>query len=732
MKGLSSQALSEPIRRWREAWSSRPVRWIARLGARGDAVAAVLIALVMAMMILPLPTFLIDALIAFNIAAAVLLIALALYLPSAVSFSSFPVLLLLTTLMRLGIEVSTSRSILLHADAGGIVDTFGRFVAGDDLAVGLIVFSIIAIVQFLVVTKGAERVAEVAARFTLDAIPGRQMAIDADLRAGFTRPETAQYLREELARESRMHGAMDGAMRFVKGDAIAGLAIVLVNLTAGVAIGVAGRGLSFDEALERYSILTIGNALIAQIPALLIAIAAAVLITRGGDDSNASGSTVGGQIARQLVAAPAAWLMTAFVMSVFALVPGMPWPVFLLLAAGMCSIGIVRQRRDTQARAHARSPGKPPDPTVVPDDVDVRQIVPIRPIVVFLSSRAPTAEEGCAAAECAEVLMRAIRRVRNELVLRYGMTVPVIEVDRTERLDVHAYEVAIHEVVAAAGRLHWDRVCVPVSEEIETVAQTHGVAQSFPLIEGGVWIEPSRVPQMNADRRTPLDAIGYFSLLLRRLLHRHAGRFVGIHEAQLVFNGLQREMPATAKELAQALTLPRFAEVMKLLIVERVSLRNVREIAETLVVWAPREKDAAALAEHVRIALGAQICDEFACAGVVYACLLERALEMRLNEALQATPLGAVLTIAPDLGQALVGQIRALSAARPDLPVTPVVLTTQPLRRSLRQWLADELVETHVLSYAEVGSTQRVQVLGSLSIDVSPDRPLDVTAEAAR
>ncbi|MGN6651735.1 FHIPEP family type III secretion protein [Trinickia sp.] len=709
---------SAPFRRLRDVWSGRPARWIAWLGGRGDAVAAVLIALVMAMMILPLPTVVIDTLIAFNIAAAVLLIALALYLPSAVSFSSFPVLLLLTTLVRLGIEVSTSRSILLHADAGGIVDTFGRFVAGDDLVVGLIVFSIIAIVQFLVVTKGAERVAEVAARFTLDAIPGRQMAIDADLRAGFTRPETAQYLREELARESRMHGAMDGAMRFVKGDAIAGLAIVVVNLTAGIAIGVAGRGLSFDEALERYSILTIGNALIAQIPALLIAIAAAVLITRGGDDSNASNSTVGGQIARQLIAAPAAWLMTGFVMLVFALVPGMPWPVFLLLAAGLFSIGMARRRRDTQARAHAQSPAKPPDPRVVPDDVDVRQIVPIRPIVVTLSSRATGAGEHTSA-EREGALTRAIRRVRNELVLRYGMTVPVIEVDRAGRLDVDAYEIAIHEVVVASGCLHWDRVCVPFSDEIGAVVRTHGVAQSFPLLEDAVWIEPSRLTQPHAPGRVALDAIGYFSLMLRRLLHRYAGRFVGIHEAQLVFNWLQREMPATAKELAQALTLPRFAEVMKLLIVERVSLRNVREIAETLVVWAPREKDAAGLAEHVRMALGAQICDEFAHEGVVYACLLERALETRLNDALQQTPLGTALSIDHDLMQALVAQIRALSATRPDLPVAPVVLTTQPLRRPLRQWLTDELFETHVLSYAEVGSTQRVQVLGSLSLSAA-------------
>lgn len=701
------------------------VRWLARFAARGDAVAAAFIAVVIAMMIVPLPLFIIDALIGVNIAAAVLLIALALYLPNAVSFSSFPVLLLLTTLFRLGIEVSTSRSILLRAEAGDIVDTFGRFIAGDNLAVGLIVFSLVAIVQFLVVTKGAERVAEVAARFTLDAIPGRQMAIDADLRAGFTRPETAQYLRMELARESQMHGAMDGAMRFVKGDAIAGIIIVAVNLTAGIAIGVIQRGLAFEEALERYSILTIGNALIAQIPSLLIAIAAALLITRTGDGGE-NGSTVGAQIARQLSGAPAAWLMAACVMAMFAAVPGMPWFVFLLLGAAMVAMGALRLRRDARDRLRQQPSATTLGLDVVPDDADVRQIVPMRPIVVSLSARASGSEEPPgqtgAHGESAEALTRTIRRVRNELVLRYGVTVPVIDIDRLDRIEANSYEIAIHEVTVASGRLHWDRVCVPACGEMEAVVREHGVAQSFSLVDGAMWIEPHRLAANNVEAVRGLDAVGYFGLLLRRLLHRHAGQFIGIHEAQLVFNWLQREMPALAKELSQALTLPRFAEVMKLLVVERVSLRNVREIAETLVVWAPREKEAAGLAEQVRVALGAQVCQEFGHGGVLYAWLLERSLEERLSETLQQTATGAVLMADHDMTRAIVDRIRTLNAARSKVESSfePIVLTSQVLRRPLRRALADELFETHVISYAELGPAQRVQVLGSIDLCAVP------------
>lgn len=671
-----SDMASVPLRR--DASSVALARWLVAIGARGDAVAAVLIALVVAMMIVPLPPIVIDALIAVNIGAAVLLIALAMYLPSAASFSSFPVVLLLTTLFRLGIEVSTSRSLLLHADAGHIVDTFGRFVAGDDISVGLIVFAVIAIVQFLVVTKGAERVAEVGARFALDAMPGRQMAIDADLRAGFTRPETAQRLREDLARESRMHGAMDGAMRFVKGDAIAALAIVAVNLTAGVAIGVARRDLSLSDAFERYAILAIGNALVAQIPALLIAIAAALLVTRVGEESGSQGSTVGGQIAHQVLGAPAAWLLAAFVTAVLTVVPGMPWLVFLLLSIAMAAIGAARLRREAHARERAASPVRLPVRDGVPDDVDVRQIVPIRAIVVALSSRAGTGNAD-AAAERDQAVRRAIRRIRNELVLRYGMTVPVIEVDRVERLDADDYEVAVHEVAVASGRLHWER-------------------------DG-------------------LLAAGDLALALRRALQRHAARFVGIHEAQLIFNWLQREMPAMAKELAQATTLPRFAEVMKLLVLERVSLRNVREIAEALVAWAPREKETTMLAEHVRVALAEQICAEFARDGVLRACLLERTLEAHLTDALTQTAAGPLLTIEPDLAEHLIRQIRVLAATPPEPGADLVLLTTQQLRRPLRHWLADELAETYVLSYAEVVSTQRVKVLGSITLDSASPTP---------
>jgi type III secretion protein V len=693
------------------AWAASASRWLSRISERSDTLAVLLVALVIFMMVLPLPTLVIDVLVAVNISMAALLVALALYVPNAVAFSSFPAVLLFTTLFRLGIEISTSRSILLRADAGAIVETFGRFVAGDNLVVGAMVFLIIAVVQFLVVTKGAERVAEVAARFSLDSMPGRQMAIDADLRAGFAKPETAQYLRGELARESRMHGAMDGAMKFVKGDALAGFVIVLVNLTAGMAIGVAQHDMAFADALQRYSILTIGNALVAQIPALLIAIAAAVLITRGGDDVASPPATVGREIMQQAASAPVAWVIAAGIVALFAAVPGMPWPAFVGLSASMLGFGATRLRREAGARRRdaadsrlASADAGGPD-AGIPDEWDVRTIVPMRPIVVSVSN---TMSCDTRFAQ----LVRGARRARNEIVMRYGVTVPSLEIEGAARLEGDAYEVALHEVVVAQGQLRWDCLCVP-ADQLDDALRAHAERQDYPLIVGASWIERGRLNggDLLGDG---VDAMDYFARLVGQLLHRHATLFVGIHEAQLLFGWLQREMPAVAKELSQALSLPRFAEVLRLLVAERVSLRNVRQIVEAIVCFAPREKETAMLAEHVRLALRAQICQEFSHDGVLHALLLERPLEESLRASLQQTAQGGVLAIEHETAQSLLTQARRLAAHG---TAAPVVLTAQDLRAPLRQIIVDEWFDLHVLSYAELTPTQRVRSIGMIAAD---------------
>jgi len=520
------------------------------------------------------------------------------------------------------------------------------------------------------------------------------------------------YLRAELARESRMHGAMDGAMKFVKGDAVAGFVIVIVNLTAGMAIGVVYKEMTFGDALHRYAVLTIGNGLMAQIPALLISIAAAVLITRGGEAAAPQGTTLGREVVGQMRAAPAAWIVAGIVAAAFAAIPGMPWMVFALIAASMLGFGALRLRRE-RAGGGSRGPGdsamNPDSP--IPDECDMRQIVPIRPIVIFVS-------EQMARDERFARFERAARRARNRLVLHYGTTVPSIDVQPVQRLDGDAYEIAIHEVVAAEGRLHCDSVCVREEAALGEGLRAHAVSQRYPLVAKAVWIERERLIDAAAPT-AGIAAVDYFERLVTQVLHRHAERFVGIHEAQLVFGWLQRETPAAAKELAQVMPLPRFAEVLRLLVGERVSIRNVRVIVEALVSWAPKEKDTTMLAEHVRLALQAQICQEFACDGVLHAVLVDRALEDTLRASLQQTSQGWTFAIDPQTAGHVLTQTAELCRPPDEQGVAPVVLTAQDLRRPLRLLLREEVFDAYVLAYTELTPMQRVRAVGTISRDAS-------------
>ena len=333
----------------------RLVKWLSKgpgsVASPGEVLGAVAVLGIVFIFIVPLPTWLVDVLIALNMCLASLLIVLALYLPNPLAFSTFPALLLLTTMFRLALSIATTRLILLEQDAGEIVEAFGNFVVGGNLAVGLVIFLIITIVNFLVITKGSERVAEVAARFSLDALPGKQMSIDSDLRGGLIDGAQARYKRDQLSRESQMFGAMDGAMKFVKGDAIAGLVIVLINILGGFSTGVVQHGMSAGEAITLYSVLTIGDGLIAQIPALLIALTAGMIITRVAPDDQSPGGHVGAQIGQQITREPKSWMIASAAMLAFAALPGMPAPVFGLIALCTFAPGFYWWSRSRKAEA---------------------------------------------------------------------------------------------------------------------------------------------------------------------------------------------------------------------------------------------------------------------------------------------------------------------------------------------------------------------------------------------
>jgi type III secretion protein V len=335
-----------------------------KVARRAEVLGAVVVMAIVFIFIVPLPTWLVDILIALNICISCLLIVLALYLPGPLAFSSFPSILLLTTMFRLALSIATTRLILLEQDAGDIVEAFGNFVVGGNLAVGLVIFMILTLVNFLVITKGSERVAEVAARFSLDAMPGKQMSIDSDLRAGLIDGGQARDKREQLGRESQLFGAMDGAMKFVKGDAIAGLVIVVINLLGGFSTGMFQHGMSAGDSMALYSVLTIGDGLIAQIPALLISLTAGMIITRAAPDGRKGANNMGAEIARQMTSEPKSWMIASVGMLAFAALPGMPTLVFILISMMTGSLGyyLARQRqREEEPQAEATDVVRPED-----------------------------------------------------------------------------------------------------------------------------------------------------------------------------------------------------------------------------------------------------------------------------------------------------------------------------------------------------------------------------------
>lgn len=626
------------------------------------------------MMILPLSPLMLDLLIAVNLSMSVLLLLISLYVSSPLGLSTFPSLLLFTTLFRLALNIASTRQILMHADAGDIIFTFGNLVVGGDIIVGVVVFLIIAIVQFVVIAKGAERVAEVGARFTLDAMPGKQMSIDADLRAGLIDKDEARQRRSRLERESHLYGAMDGAMKFVKGDAIAALIIAAVNIIAGLAIGTLRKGMDLDLALQTYAVLTIGDALVSQIPSLLVSISAGILITRVADPNRTSGLGLGDEIAEQLKVHPRALLIGSAVIFGLMLIPGFPKLPFLILAAAVGAGGFAllpHRKRYQQA-------GDRPMPVMRREGSELARPwldSTDRLLAVPLSVEVFATIDRYLQFDALEIQLRQIRRV---LETDLGVPFPGIVMRRNPELANGAYRICIHEIPAARGELRIDRV--------------HG----------------SDAPEQVLARH------------VLRVLREHADEFIGIQETQLLLKRLADEYPDLERELQRNLPVPRLADVLKRLVREDISIRNLREIAHALVEWAPREKDTTLVTEYVRTSLSRYISYRFANEeGAVSAVVLHPTLEDRLRQSLRQTSAGTVLMLDPQARREIVNKLRSSFASHeapaPGRAVT-VLLTSLEIRPHLRKLIEPELGRIPVLSYQELEPSVRIDPVESVSL----------------
>ncbi|MGM3161884.1 type III secretion system export apparatus subunit SctV [Dickeya undicola] len=687
------------------------IAWLNRFAMsamqRSEVVGAVIVMAIVFMMIIPLPTGLIDVLIALNICISSLLIVLAMYLPKPLAFSTFPAVLLLTTMFRLALSISTTRQILLQQDAGHVVEAFGNFVVGGNLAVGLVIFMILTVVNFLVITKGSERVAEVAARFTLDAMPGKQMSIDSDLRAGLIDSQQARQRRENLAKESQLFGAMDGAMKFVKGDAIASLVIVFINMIGGFAIGVLQNGMAAGDAMHIYSVLTIGDGLIAQIPALLISLTAGMIITRVSADGQKMDNNIGREIAEQLTSQPKAWIISSVGMLGFALLPGMPTLVFLIISLVSLGSGLFQLWRVKQNGLQESLLADDGMPAEQNGYQDLRRFNPTRAYLLQFH----TVWQGAAAAA---VLVQDIRRLRNRLVYHFGFTLPSFDIEFNPNVPEDEFRFCVYEIPQLRASFGIPLLAVPRGQLPED-ALDDGVMLGLSARDEHhlLWLTPEH-PLLQQPELSPWSPDALILSRMENAIHRSGAQFIGLQETKSILAWLEAEQPELAQELQRIMPLSRFASVLQRLASERVPLRSVRPIAEALIEIGQHERDINALTDYVRLELKAQICHQYSQDDSLTVWLLTPETEELLRDALRQTQNETFFALTQEYAATLLGQLR--QAFPPMTPPSALILVAQDLRSPLRILLQDEFHHIPVLSFTELESHLSINVAGRIDL----------------
>lgn len=672
--------------------------WLRGLQNRQDLALAAMLLLAVFMMIVPLPTILVDVLIAINIALSITLLMMAVYIRETTEFSTFPAVLLITTLYRLALTISTSRLILLQHDAGDIVQTFGDFAVSGNLTVGLIVFAIITVVQFIVITKGSERVAEVGARFSLDAMPGKQMSIDGDMRAGTIDAAQARQLRLLVQKEGQLYGAMDGAMKFVKGDAIASIIVILVNIFGGIAVGVFMHGMSANEAASTYAILSVGDGLVTQIPALLISISAGIIVTRvPGETKRNLASELSGQIMQQR---DALWIVSA-VLVLFACLPGFPTLVFFALAAIIAGANWLLSRKS----------GSPAQAGAAAGDVrrggdhDTSESAPPGGAVPLLLRIHPDLSRDGA-------LVEALKGLRQRKMDQFGLPMPdiVVHVDSSLESRWMSFELYQEPVLELEMR---ELLLLDLSSAQLPQVSTR---DPFPFANATLqWVESDHADSLAA--RGIVLHRGHDCILhvLSMTLDRCASELIGVQEARYLMDQMEQHYGELVKELQRQVPVARVANILQRLMAEGVSIRDLRAIFEALVEWAPREKDSVMLTEYARMALRRHIVGRQRRGKPwVSAWVIGGQIEHTLRESIRQTSAGTYSALSTEQNEAILDEIR--NALNSNRPVGAILVTAIDVRRFVRKLIERELFDVPVLSFQEVGDEAELRVLGHIEL----------------
>ncbi|MEZ5120019.1 MAG: flagellar biosynthesis protein FlhA [Solirubrobacterales bacterium] len=669
-----------------------------------DLVAALVVVLVVVMMVIPLPPVLLDLMITANISAALAIVIATLYLPRALDFSSFPSLLLLTTLFRLAINVSVTRLILLHGDAGDVVTAFGRFVVGGNVVVGLVIFLILIVIQFVVVTNGAGRVAEVGARFTLDAMPGKQMAIDADLNAGQITEEEARRRRKEISDEADFYGAMDGASKFVKGDAIAAVLITFVNLLGGIVVGVVQQGMPFGEAIDHFSLLSVGDGLCAQIPALLISVATGIIVTRSTSDND-----LGTDLAGQVLGQRKAPIVAGAVICAFALVPGLPKLPFLVIGGlmffGGRALQSMAKKREAEAAAQAALP--PAASELGRDDpYDALAIDPLELTIGF--GLVPLVD-----ASAGGSLLTRVSAVRKQLAAQLGTVVPKVRIHDEVGLGSHEYALKVRGTEVARGRvMAGHQLALDPGDAFGKVSGVETTEPAFGL--PATWIADDSRAEAEALGYTVVDAESVIVTHLTETIRHHVDELLTRQDTRELLDGLKENNAAVVEEVVpDLLTVGEIQRVLQALLAEGVSIRDLGTILEAIGDKARLTRDPTLLAEYARQALGRTIVAPHVEADhTLKAIALDPVIEQEVSDAIATTADGEYLAMAPPRAQALLQALATQSEGAVARGRRPVLLCSSRVRRHLRRLCSQALPQLSVCAYNEVTPGINVETIG--------------------
>ena len=691
-------------------------RALRTIAGSSDLLLAFLIICIMMMLILPVSPPVIDVLIAVNLAAAISLIFVALYIQKAVQLSIFPSLLLITTLYRLGVNISSTRQILLHANAGEIIHTFGNFVVGGNYVVGGVIFLIITIVQFIVVTKGAERVAEVAARFTLDAMPGKQMSIDADVRSGLIDTHQARELRLMLTKESQLYGAMDGAMKFVKGDAIAGIVITVINIIGGLIIGVLMMGMSLAQSAKVFSLLSIGDGLVSQIPALIIAITAGMVTTRVSSEKK--DAHLGKEIADQILNQPKALMIAGGVLLLMALVPGFPSFPFVIISLVIMALGFIvimtggkvltagvgMGSSSSTSDGASSSEGDGEDyaltlPTILETGMELSKIIrKDRQGATFIEQMIP--------------------KMRHALYQELGVKFPGVHVHtESDSIDTDEYAIQLNEVPVLRGKVVLGHVLTNETEDALVRYNLPYKVTKSSLGMPTLWVEEQHIEVLENAGIKFWNIQEVLVLHISKFYRQQASEFIGIQEVRAILEFIEKSFPDLVKEVTRLVPLQKMTDIFKRLVEEQISIKDLRTILESLSEWAQSEKDTILLTEYIRSSLKRYISYKYSLGQTVLSVyLLDPEIEDMVRGAIKQTSAGSYLRLDPDSVQLILQSMRNTIVATPPGAQPPVLLSAIDVRRFVRKLIAGEFPELPVVSYQEIVPEVRIQPMGRIQL----------------